>query len=836
MGKMRHFGKYRGFLMLAALCGGALSGCGDDDGDTPNNEPVGDDQGGGDRDDGGATSAALVLEEVRFDGSDRVEIRNAGDSSIDLSSYWLCANRSYNQLSALNVVSGDLDSLAPSESVIVEVELAGESDLGLYLSNSFGEADALVDYLKWGQSISADRESVAVAAGQWTAGDFVDVTGLAIGSSLEYDGEGDASADWVEQTAPTLGDAPIAESDVIIREVRFTDDDRIEIENTGGSTVDLSEWFLCSNRTYVQLSELSVIDGALQLRSGESLIVRAINVSDGAADFTLEDEADLALYRFDDPSAPAFGDAQFMRHYVDWGTTDGRTAEAISAGLWTEDSVVAPVSAGSSIVFDGEGSSASDWNEDTTPSLADIRLAEVRYNGFDRVELRNDHDAAIDLTDWLLCIDRAVYPRLGDLTVVAGSLQLQPGEAVIVAGLELGDTDGDLGLYLPGSSGAFGDAELVTHYVLWGAPAAGSNRSEIAALAELWTEGESVPTVAAGSSIQYAGPATGASQYSENETPTLASTLVPTSDIIIRELRYTDDDRIELENTGDARVDISGWWLCANRAYAQLSDVTVVLGDLDLEPGESVVVKGLDTDGGGDFVLEDVGELGLYATNSFGDPSALRHYVNWGATADTGRASEATTAGLWPSDEALDAVPAGWSLVYDGIGIGADSWTSSNAPTLADIRLQEVRFNGDDRVEIVNDHDTAIDVSGFQLCHNAGNYQAVGAQTIEAGATLIPAGGSLILSGYPNAGLTDDGDLGLYISNGFGDEELILSYVKWGDNTDGLGREAPAIAAGIWGETSDTVAAVAAGSSIEASGLATGVAAWSEQPTPTLAD
>ncbi|MEO0592931.1 MAG: hypothetical protein AAFZ38_05070 [Myxococcota bacterium] len=834
---MKHFDKFKGGLMIAALLGGALAGCGDDDSDTPGNEPIGGGQDGGNGDGGdGETQAALVLEEVRFNGSDRVEIRNTETTALDLSSYWLCANRSYNQLSTLNVVSGDLDDLAPGASVIVEVELADESDLGLYLTNTFGDADALVDYVKWGQSNSADRESVAVAAGLWTAGDFVDVAGLAVGSSLEYDGDGDSSSDWAAQAAPTLGDAPVAESDIVIQEVRFTDDDRIEIANTGDGTADLSEWFLCSNRVYVQLSELSVIDGALLLGAGESVIVRALNVSDGAASFTLEDEADLALYRFDDPSAPAFGDAQFMRHYVDWGTTNGRTAEAIEAGLWTDGDVVGAVSPGSSIVFDGEGITAADWSEDTTPSLADIRLAEVRYNGFDRVELRNDHDAAIDLTDWLLCIDRAVYPLIGDLTVVAGSLEVAPGASVTVAGLELGDSDGDLGLYLPGSSGSFGNAELITHYVLWGAPAAGSNRSETAALAELWTEGDSVPTVAAGSSIEYAGPATGASQYSENENPTLASTVVPASDVIIRELRYTDDDRIELENTGDANVDISGWWLCANRAYAQLSDVTVVLGDLDLAPGESVIVKGLDTDGDGDFVLEDVGELGLYATNSFGDPTALRHYVNWGATAETGRASEATTAGLWPSDEALDAVPAGWSLVYDGVGIGADSWTSSNAPTLADVRLQEVRFNGDDRVEIVNDHDVAVDVSDYQLCHNAGNYRAVGDQTIEAGATLIPAGGSLILSGYPAAGLSENGDLGLYISAGFGNAELILSYVKWGDNTGGLGREAPAIAAGIWGEASDTVGTVAENSSIEASGLVTGVEAWGEQTSPTLAD
>ena len=80
-----------------------------------------------------------------------------------------------------------------------------EGGLGLYSENQFANPDAIIDFVQWGAGGSA-RENVAVAAGIWTAGEFVPTVRLD-SYSIEYDGEGDSASDWAEEVNPSLGEA-----------------------------------------------------------------------------------------------------------------------------------------------------------------------------------------------------------------------------------------------------------------------------------------------------------------------------------------------------------------------------------------------------------------------------------------------------------------------------------------------------------------------------------------------------------------------------------------------------------------------------------------------------
>ena len=101
-----------------------------------------------------------------------VVISNLGDGTMDISSYVLCNFPAYQVLSGVTPTSGDYN-LDPGESVTVNwPALSGaDGELGLYTMSSFTNPDAMRDYFQWGTAAHM-RESVAVAAGIWTAGEF----------------------------------------------------------------------------------------------------------------------------------------------------------------------------------------------------------------------------------------------------------------------------------------------------------------------------------------------------------------------------------------------------------------------------------------------------------------------------------------------------------------------------------------------------------------------------------------------------------------------------------------------------------------------------------------
>ena len=147
------------------------------------------------------STAQVVISEIFPNGT--FELKNNGNSTTDLSSYWICTFPSYTQLSNLGLECGSLN-LASGETVV----LSGfnnyntdDSELGLYNTNSFSSADAIVSYVDWGAADN-QRASVAVSAGIWTQGEGAPSFNAT--SSLVYDGEGITADDWEVNDNPMI--------------------------------------------------------------------------------------------------------------------------------------------------------------------------------------------------------------------------------------------------------------------------------------------------------------------------------------------------------------------------------------------------------------------------------------------------------------------------------------------------------------------------------------------------------------------------------------------------------------------------------------------------------
>src|SRR5262245_34677768 len=197
-----------------------------------------------------ATSSApaqLVIDEVLLDplgvnnGRQVIELTNTGaaDFVMGPSGYWLYFPPASWQFPPDVVIP-------PGGSVLVYVNRPGSSTTGefytgssgmrtlrvqgdsiaLFRTNLFADATAIVDFVEWGAAGNG-VEDVAIAAGIWAQGSFIDLAPLRDGASLAYDGAGDSPSDWCIDGTPSLGGAndtctqPLARSPVVINEVGY---------------------------------------------------------------------------------------------------------------------------------------------------------------------------------------------------------------------------------------------------------------------------------------------------------------------------------------------------------------------------------------------------------------------------------------------------------------------------------------------------------------------------------------------------------------------------------------------------------------------------------------
>ncbi len=117
-------------------------------------------------------AAQIVISEVD-PATGTIELHNVGMEAADASGHILCNRPAYAPVGDLEVVSGEM--MIPADGLLVivwDAVAAADAELGIYVDNQFGSAESLVSYLQWG-SAGHGRESVAEAAGLWTAGTFL---------------------------------------------------------------------------------------------------------------------------------------------------------------------------------------------------------------------------------------------------------------------------------------------------------------------------------------------------------------------------------------------------------------------------------------------------------------------------------------------------------------------------------------------------------------------------------------------------------------------------------------------------------------------------------------
>ncbi len=512
-------------LASLLVIAGILFSCSEDDSDeivvTPTPTPP-------------AGSANIVINEVAY-LSGEVELTNTGDAGMDVSDYFLCLGPgTYIQVGGI-IASGDAN-LAPGAFLVLDYDMPNATGgLGLYRNNSgFGDAANIADFVQWGDAGSA-RENVAVAAGIWTDGDFVPVLGNA-NNSIVFDGNGNAASDWAETATVTLGaanvtTAPEAEvRSVVINEVEYLVNDEIELYNNGNVTVDLTDYWMCLGPgQYFRIGDAAmttIVSGSANLAPGEFLVITPAILQ--AAD----DAGGLGLYANNDD----FGDAANIRSFVQWGAAgNARESVAVEAGIWNAGGFVPNVPSGGSIAYDGEGLTSDDWDGTGTITLGEanvftetevrsVIINEVEYLVNDEIELYNNGNVTVDLSNYWMCLGPGQYFRIGDAamtTIVSGSANLAPGEFLVItpATLQAADDAGGLGLYA--NNDGFGNAANIRSFVQWGA--AGNARESVAVEAGIWNAGGFVPNVATGSSIAYDGEGLTSDDWEEDTTPSLGS-------------------------------------------------------------------------------------------------------------------------------------------------------------------------------------------------------------------------------------------------------------------------------------------------------------------------
>ena len=142
----------------------------------------------------------------------------------------------------------------------------------------------------------------------------------------------------------------------------------------------------------------------------------------------------------------------------------------------------------------------------------------------------------------------------------------------------------------------------------------------------------------------------GSSDTTTTTAGTTATTAAPTpATFAISRVVFGSEGYVAVTNVGGTAGNLEGWQLCQRPGYYGI-------GSVDVAPGETVrfttgPVEGLTGqvfDAGGRFgqLSATGGEIGLYVDASFGSPSSIRSYVEWGSS-DHGRSSVAVEAGIW---------------------------------------------------------------------------------------------------------------------------------------------------------------------------------------------
>lgn len=132
--------------------------------------------------------------------------------------------------------------------------------------------------------------------------------------------------------------------------------------------------------------------------------------------------------------------------------------------------------------------------------------------------------------------------------------------------------------------------------------------------------------------------------------------------IIINEVNQA-GQWVELYNASTTTTtNVSTWILCDFPRYDDISDLTIISGNMNMPPDSYLVISWPQNAQGG--INANDGEVGLYVqTSNFGSPAFIRDYMQYGSGNQV-RASVAVDAGVWnnPTAFVANAVTSGNSL------------------------------------------------------------------------------------------------------------------------------------------------------------------------------
>ncbi len=162
-------------------------------------------------------SAQLAITEVLLDpvgpnsGKQVVEITNTTNAAFTPKGWQICAPLTYAAIPQIQIPAGGVVQLHINTSgtnTATDFFFSVFRDLGfsdtflIYKSNNFINSNDIIDFVSWGSGTA--RIAQAVSVGQWNANNAHVALPLGEGKTISYDGNGDASTDWVA-AAPSLG-------------------------------------------------------------------------------------------------------------------------------------------------------------------------------------------------------------------------------------------------------------------------------------------------------------------------------------------------------------------------------------------------------------------------------------------------------------------------------------------------------------------------------------------------------------------------------------------------------------------------------------------------------
>lgn len=160
----------------------------------------------------GLVPGVIVISGIQFAGEDSfVRLTNLNTAVMTMIDWQLCSDLSYwaipdlamepEQVLDVGFGSGtDAGGKVFANGALPIPDPAG-GEFAFYTSTKFDRASAIVHYVQWGKA-GGPREEIAVKAGIWEAGAFVDSGSLAEGGVLEYDGRVPGQGNWITRAGP----------------------------------------------------------------------------------------------------------------------------------------------------------------------------------------------------------------------------------------------------------------------------------------------------------------------------------------------------------------------------------------------------------------------------------------------------------------------------------------------------------------------------------------------------------------------------------------------------------------------------------------------------------